>query len=121
MQTPSLSAAGLSFRNSVYDSNFLAVSPGVSLTGSSIYNNASNEIIVGGQAGGIQVTDWQTGKTYNLITGNFSNTHNVIEGVGSTEEVFNDVSMGGADWIDFQTTLISNNNDWWNSSNTTQA
>jgi len=106
-QTSSLSAAGFSLRNSGYDSDFNAVSPGISLTTSSIYNNASSEIIVGGQAGGIQITDWQTGKTYNLITGNFSNTHNIIEGVGSTEEVFNDVSLGGSDWTDFQTTLIS--------------
>jgi hypothetical protein len=119
-QTSSLSAAGFSLRNSGYDSNFNAVSPGVSLTGSSVYNNASNEIIVGGQAGGLQITDWQTGKTYNLITGNFTNTGNIIEGVGSTEEVFNDVALGGSDWADFQLTLVSNNNDWWNSSNTTQ-
>ena len=58
-------------------------------------------------------------QAYNLITGNYTNTGNTIEGVGSGQEVFSDFSLNGSDWTDFQTTLISNNNDWWNSSNTT--
>ena len=118
-QVSTLSGGGLVLRNSGYDSDFKAVSPGVSVTNSYLYNNYSSQLAVTGQAGGIQITDWQTGKAYNLITGNYTNTGNTIEGVGIGQEVFSDFSLNGSDWTDFQTTLISNNNDWWNSSNTT--
>jgi hypothetical protein len=118
-QTSTLSGGGLVLRNSGYDSNFNAVTPGVSLTNSYLYNNYSADITVTGQAGGIEITDWQTGKAYNLITGNYTNTGNTIEGVGSSQQVFGDVFLNGSDWTDFQTTLISNNNLWWNASNTT--
>ncbi len=120
-QTSSLSGGGLVLRNSGYDSKFNAATPGVSLTNSYLYNNYSGEIVVTGQAGGIEISDWQTGKTYNLITGNYTNTGNTIEGVGSGQEVFGDFSLNGSDWTDFTTTLISNNNDWWNADNTTSA
>jgi hypothetical protein len=60
------------------------------------------------------VPDWQTNANYNLITGNITNTGNTIEAVGSSQQVFSDGSLNGNDWTDFQTTLISNNNDWWN-------
>ncbi len=117
--TSSLSLGGFNLRNSGYDSNFKAVNPGISLTNSYIYNNNSAEIVVQGQAGGIEVTDWQTGAVYNLITGNLTNTGNNIEGVGTGQELFTDLNLGGSDWTDFQTTLISSKNDWWNASNTT--
>jgi hypothetical protein len=32
--------------------------------------------------------------------------------------VFHDTYLGGSDWTDFQTTLNSENNTWWNLSNT---
>lgn len=120
-QTSSLSGGGLVLRNSGYDSNFNAVTPGVSLTDSYLYNNYSGEIVVTGQAGGIAITDWQTGKAYNLITGNYTNTGNTIEGVGQGQQVFGDFSLNGSDWTDFYTTLISNNNDWWNASTSSAA
>jgi hypothetical protein len=118
-QVSTLSGGGLILRNSGYDSNFNAVTPGISFTNSYLYNNYSDQLAVTGQAGGIPITDWQTGKAYNLITGNYTNTGNTIEGVGLGQEVFSDFSLNGSDWTDFQTTLISNSNDWWNSSNTT--
>jgi hypothetical protein len=118
-QISSLSGGGLVLRNSGYDSNFNAVTPGVSLTNSYLYNNYSSQLAVTGQAGGIPITDWQTGKAYNLITGNYTNTGNTIEGIGLGQEVFSNFSLNGSDWTDFESTLISNNNDWWNSSNTT--
>jgi hypothetical protein len=120
-QTSSLSGGGLVLRNSGFDSNFNAAAPGVSLTNSYLYNNYSGEIVVTGQAGGIAISDWQTGKAYNLITGNYTNTGNTIQGVGSGQQVFGDFSLNGSDWTDFQTTLTSNNNDWWNADATTTA
>jgi Abnormal spindle-like microcephaly-assoc'd, ASPM-SPD-2-Hydin/Protein of unknown function (DUF1573) len=118
-QTSSLSLGGLNLRNSGYDSDFNAVTPGISVTNSYIYNNYSSQIVVQGTAGGLWVPDWQTNANYNLITGNFTNTGNIIEGVGSTQGVFSDGSLNGSDWTDFQTTLISNENDWWNATNST--
>lgn len=120
-QTSSLSGGGLVLRNSGYDSNNNATTPGVSVTDSYLYNNYSGEIVVTGQAGGIPITDWQTGKAYNLITGNYTNTGNTIEGVGIGQQVFGDFSLNGSDWTDFYTTLISNNNDWWNASTSSAA
>jgi hypothetical protein len=120
-QTSSLSGGGLVLRNSGYDSNSNAATPGVSLTNSYLYNNYSGEIVLTGQAGGIPISDWQTGQAYNLITGNYTNTGNTIEGVGSGQQVFGDFSLNGSDWTDFQTTLISNHNDWWNADNSSTA
>jgi hypothetical protein len=120
-QTSNLSGGGLVLRNSGYDSNFNATTPGVSLTNSFLYNNYSGEIVLTGQAGGIAISDWQTGKAYNLITGNYTNTGNTIQGVGIGQQVFGDFSLDGSDWTDFYTTLISNNNDWWNADTSSAA
>ena len=46
---------------------------------------------------------------FNLITSDLTNTGNVIEGVGSSQQVFQDAALGGSDWTSFQTTLSSNN------------
>lgn len=100
--------AGLAIRNST----------DVSISGSNIYNNNPAQIDVFGQAGGIKVTNWQTGQQYNLITSAFTNTSNVIEGVGSSQQVFQD-TLGGTDWATFILNFDSNKNTWWNASNST--
>lgn len=56
---------------------------------------------------------------YNLITQNFTNTGNTIEGTTSSQHVFADPALNGSDWTSFQTTLVSNNNTWWNADYTT--
>jgi hypothetical protein len=108
-QTGAQVVGGLVLRNS----------EGVSFTNGVIMNNAYAAIIMIGVKGGIEVTNWQTGKTTNLITQNFTNTGNTIQGNSSSQLLFNDGYLSGSDWTDFQTTLVSKNNTWWNSSNST--
>ena len=106
-QTQTTGVGGLVLRNSEQ----------VSLSNSAIINNLTAQLMVIGQAGGIEVTNWETGVTTNLVTQNFTNTGNVIEGSSSTQQVFQDAYLTGSDWTTFQTTLKSSNNTWWNAYN----
>lgn len=108
-QTSPISGAGFAVRNS----------ESVSFTNGVIYNNAAAQIAVIGQAGGIQVSDWLTGTTYNLITQDLVNTGNIIEGTASNQLLFSDASLNGADWTTFLLGFNSNNNTWWNPDNST--
>ncbi len=72
-----------------------------------------------GQAGGIEVTNWETGVTTNLVTQNFTNTANVIEGTTSSQQVLQDSYLVDGDWTTFENTLISSGNTWWNAYNST--
>jgi hypothetical protein len=99
---------GLIFRNS----------ENTTVTGSTVYNQAPSELIITGDAGGILVTNWETGQTYNLITQGLTFTNNIVEDVGSGQSLFKDGSLGGTDWTDFGTTLKSDNNTWWDAVNT---
>ena len=108
-QNASLTVGGLVLRNS----------EDVSLTNSVVMNNAPAEIIMIGVKGGIEVTNWQTGKTTNLVTQNFTNTGNTIQGNTSGQSVFTDSYLDDSDWTSFQNTLVSKNNTWWNGSNST--
>lgn len=91
----------------------------VSFTNGVVLNNAYAAIILIGVKGGIEVTNWQTGKTTNLVTQNFTNTGNTIQGNSSSQLLFNDGYLSGSDWTSFQTTLVSKNNTWWNADNST--
>ncbi len=108
-QNSAMTVGGLVLRNS----------EGVSLTSSVLVNNAPSQIIVIGQAGGISVKNWETGVSKNLITQNFTNTSNTIQGNNSSQSVFKDSYLGGSDWTSFQNTLSSSKNTWWNASNST--
>lgn len=108
-QNSALTVGGLVLRNS----------EGVSLTNSVLMNNAPSQIIVIGQAGGISVTNWETGVSKNLITENFTNTSNTIQGNNSSQLLLKDSYLDGSDWTDFQSTLSSSKNTWWNASNST--
>lgn len=100
---------GLSLRNSEL----------VTLTDTSFYGNNTAQIVVIGQKGGIPVTNWETGAQYNLRSQNFTETGNTVEAVGSSQLVFADSYLNDSDWTDFQGTLTSNKNTWWNGSNST--
>jgi hypothetical protein len=108
-QTSSVGVGGLVLRNS----------EGVSLSKSVLLNNVPAQIMVIGLAGGIEVTNWETGVTKNLVTENFSNTSNIIQGNTSTQQVFDDSYLIDGDWTTFQSTLKSSSNTWWNASNST--
>ncbi len=79
------------------------------------YGNNMSEILVTGVEGGLEVSNWETGDQYNLITQNINLTGNIIEGYGS-QSVFHDSYLGGTDWTAFVSSLSSDNNTWWNPS-----
>jgi Protein of unknown function (DUF1565) len=108
-QNGPLTVGGLVLRNS----------EDVSFTNGVLMNNLPAEIMVIGVKGGIEVTNWQTGKTTNLVTQNFTNTGNTIQGNTSGQSLFTDSYLDDSDWTSFQTTLVSKNNTWWNASNST--
>jgi hypothetical protein len=104
-----VSTGGLILRNS----------EDISLTDSVLMNNLGNQIFIVGVAGGIEITNWETGQTINLITENFTNTSNTIQGNTSSQGLFRDSYLNGSDWTSFQTTLKSSGNTWWNALNST--
>src|SRR5579872_1075339 len=106
-QTSSLNVGGVVLRNS----------EGVSVSNSVLMNNTPSQYIIIGKKGGIEVTNWETGKTTNLITQNFTNTSNTIQGNSSSQLVFQDSYLVDSDWTDFESTLSSSKNTWWNASN----
>ncbi len=106
-QASVLSGAGLLVRNS----------EAVSFTNGVLYNNAAAQIAISGTAGGIEITDWLTGEVYDLVTQGMVNKNNVIEGIGSTQTLFNDPMLDGTDWLTFLLGFESSSNTWWNASN----
>ena len=110
-QTSSLAAAGFAIRNS----------ENVSFTNGVIYNNAGSQIAVIGQPGGIEVSDWITGATTNLVSQSATTTGNIVEGVGTSQNLFSDSTLNGSDWATFLNAFASSNNTWWNASNSTAA
>lgn len=106
-QNSSGAVGGLVLRNS----------EGVSVTNSVLLDNTNAQIAMIGIKGGIEVTNWETGKTTNLITQNFTNKSNTIQGNNSNQQVFKDSYLDGTDWTDFQSTLTSSSNTWWNAYN----
>ena len=107
------------FCDNIYSGVFLKDSSLVAMSGDNFYNNAASQIGIGGVLGGEMVTNWQTGQTYTLITENLTLNGNTLAGVGSSEDTLSDSYLGGSDWTSFVSTLVSNNNTWWNASNTT--
>jgi hypothetical protein len=108
-QNGALGVGGVMLRNS----------ENISLSKSVLMNNIPAQVLVMGQAGGIEVTNWQTGVTTNLVTQDFTNTSNIIQGNTSSQLVFKDSSLTGSDWTSFQSTLKSSGNTWWNALNST--
>src|SRR5260370_20789349 len=108
-QNSAMAVGGLVLRNT----------EGVSLTNGVLMNNLPNQITVIGILGGIDVTNWVTGKTTNLFTQNFTNQSNTIQGNTSSQGLFKDSYLNGTDWTNFQTTFKSSSNTWWNSQNST--
>jgi hypothetical protein len=92
-------------------------SEGISLTNSVLLDNNNAQIAMIGIKGGIEVTNWETGKTTNLITQNFTNKYNTIQGNNTDQLVFKDSYLDGTDWSTFQNSLTSSHNTWWNGDN----
>lgn len=107
-QANSLSEGGMALRNS----------EGVSFTNGVLYNNNGSQISVSGTAGGITITDWLTGKVYDLVSQGMINKNNVIEGIGMSQLLFSDPTLNGLDWTTFLIGFDSNDNTWWNATTT---
>jgi hypothetical protein len=108
-QSGSLSEGGLAIRNS----------EAISFTDGVFYNNNGAQISISGTAGGITITDWLTGKVYDLVTQGMVNTNNVVEGIGMGQLLFADPLLNGTDWTTFLDGFVSNENTWWNATTTT--
>ena len=108
----------------VADSTFCGAEIGIAIRDSSnvtlnnnvLYNNANSQILLNGDPGGIQVTNWVTGQPYTTSTYNTALTGNLFDAVGA-QQLFEDGYLGGSDWANFMASLQSSNNVWWNETN----
>lgn len=88
------------------------------LTSNVFYGNYTNQISQNGIAGGQEVSNWETGQTYNLINENITLSKNTFATNSNTAHVFFD-NMGNNAWTDFVNTLSSDHNTWSAGTNTT--
>ena len=91
-------------------------SKNVTFNGNTFYRNSGSQLEITGVAGGFQISNWETGKAFNVSTENISLDQNVFEAT-TGQQLFRDSYLGGADWTTFATTLQSNKNTWWNPDN----
>jgi hypothetical protein len=87
----------------------------ITVTGSTLYNNGTSQFMVWGRAGGIAVTNYQTGATTQVYDQGFTFDSNTTEAIGS-QQVFDDSYLTG-EWSRLASTLASDYNTWWNASN----
>jgi hypothetical protein len=88
-------------------------SDSVKVTGSNLVDNYY-DVWVTGIEGGYTEMNWETNQPYQALNENFTFTNNVVE-AGAGQDVFSDV-LTDPDWTNFYSTLVSNNNTWWNAS-----
>jgi hypothetical protein len=69
--------------------------------------------IQGGVA--MQVTNYETGQQYELLTTNLTMKGNVVQGLAG-QQLLDDFDQSGTAWTTFQSTLVSDKNTWWNAS-----
>ena len=96
-----VNVGGFDFRNST----------NATLTGNVFFGNLMNQITVNGIQGGIEVSNWETGQSYNLITEDVTLSKNTIA-ANSSNYAFYDANLTGTNWTDFATTLTSKKNVW---------
>jgi hypothetical protein len=92
-------------------------SENVTVAGNTFYNNGATnkhqaQIYVAGKSNGRALTDWETGQQYNLYTQHISLHDNTFEDAAPGQYLLG-TYLSGADWTQFQTTLSSNNNHWF--------
>ena len=113
----------ISITNSTFCDGLMGVairnSTNLTLRNDVFYNNSNSQIYITGQAGGIMITDWATGQTLNMITSYLTMSNNTINATNANQQLFKDGNLGGSDWTAFDSTLVSNNNVWWNPANAT--
>jgi hypothetical protein len=92
-------------------------SENVTVTGNTFYGNGATnkyqaQIYLAGKSGGRALTDWETGQHYNLYNKNLSLHNNIFEDAAPGQFLIG-TYLSGSDWTTFQTTLSSNNNNWF--------
>jgi hypothetical protein len=80
--------------------------------GNGATNKYQAQFYLAGSAGGINITDWQTGQVYNLVTTGTVLTGNTFIDNSSGQFVFG-TYLSGSDWTDFTSTLKSTSNTWF--------
>ena len=93
---------------------------GLTVNNNVFYNNGATnkyeaQFYLAGSAGGISITNWQTGEVYDLFTTGTTMSGNAfIDGLPG-QYVFG-TYLSGTDWSDFTSTLKSNDNTWYDPS-----
>jgi hypothetical protein len=95
----------------------LLTSEQVKIENNTFYNNGATnkyqaQIYLAGQAGGIAITDWQTGQSYDLFTKGLVLSGNTFVDGAAGQNVFG-TYVSGSDWSDFANTLQASNNVWY--------
>ena len=116
----------ITIQNSAFCSNGAGVnlltSQNVTMQNNAFYNNGGTgrtnqaQIFVAGQAGGILVTDWQTGQVYDLFTKGTVFQGNTLVDAGANQFGFG-TYLTGTDWTQFSTTLTAGANTWYDPTN----
>ena len=88
----------------------------LTLTGTNMYGSLINQFVVVGQTGGIEITNWETGQSYNLITEKFTASGNTFAGPNAS--VLSNSYLGGSDWTAFVNSIKSNDNVFYAGTNT---
>jgi hypothetical protein len=89
----------------------------LTFTGNVMYGSLINQFVVVGQPGGIEITNWETGQSYNLLTEKLTMSTNTFNGTGTA--AFSNSYLGGSDWTVFANSIKSNDNTFYSSGDTT--
>ena len=104
--------------NLYYDGGMvLRASTFVTLANNSFADNLGSQIPIIGIKGGVPmpVTNYETGQQYSLVTENLTMHSNVVQSLPG-QQLFDDYDQAGTAWTDLLSTLVSDNNTWWNPS-----
>jgi hypothetical protein len=93
----------------------IRASNNVSLISDSFAQNYIAQVDVIGVMGGVPVpfSNYETGEAYNQINEKMTMSRNTVVGLPD-EQLFYDFDQSGTAWTDFLSTLVSDNNSWWN-------
>jgi Right handed beta helix region/Protein of unknown function (DUF1565) len=97
-------------------------SENVTVSGNTFYSNGATnkyqaQIYMAGKSNGRALTDWETGQHYTLYDKNLSLHNNTFEDAAPGQFLIG-TYLSGSDWSTFQTTLSSNNNNWFDPTST---
>lgn len=95
----------------------LLTSEQVKIANNTFYNNGATnkyqaQIYLAGQSGGISITDWQTGQTYELLTKGLVLTGNTFVDGATGQNVFG-TYVNASDFSEFANTLDASSNLWF--------